>query len=164
MLTSSSAPGKGTKSGSSTVTSRACDARWSVALTSVESRSIAKLTMNSSNAAREPYGKRGIRLRQRLLVAPLLGYPADVEFVPADEEWADEVVWHNLIVGQATVLVSEELELLLTPLRRGPLDRLRGVVPVNVAHHVQGHAAPYATHSRLGRHPVCQMRQLAHAA
>jgi hypothetical protein len=92
-----------------------------------------------------------------------LGYPADVEFVPADEEWADEVVWHNLTEGQATVLVGEEIELLLTPLRRGPLDRLRGRVPVNVSHRVHGHATPYATPSRLGRHPVRQMRQLAHA-
>jgi hypothetical protein len=92
-----------------------------------------------------------------------LGYPNGVEFVPADEEWADEVLWRNLIEGQATVLVGEEIELLLTPLRRGPLDRLRGRVPVNVAHRVHGHATPYATASRLGRHPVRQMRELAHA-
>ncbi len=54
-----------------------------------------------------------------------LGYPNGVEFVPADEDWADEVLWRNLIEGQATVLVGEEIELLLTPLRRGPLDRQR---------------------------------------
>jgi hypothetical protein len=92
-----------------------------------------------------------------------LGYPNGVEFVPADEEWADEALWRNLIEGQATVLVGEEIELLLTPLRRGPLDRLRGRVPVNVAHRVHGHATPYATPSRLGRHPVREMRRLAHA-
>jgi hypothetical protein len=92
-----------------------------------------------------------------------LGYPADVEFVPADEEWADEVVWRNLTEGQATVLVGEEIELLLTPLRRGLLDRLRVRVPVNVSHRVHGHATPFATPSSLGRHPVRQMRQLAHA-
>jgi hypothetical protein len=92
-----------------------------------------------------------------------LGYPNGVEFVPADEEWADEVLWRNLIEGQTTVLVGEEIELLLTPLRRGPLDRLRGRVPVNVAHRVHGHATPYATPSRLGRHPVREMRRLAHA-
>jgi hypothetical protein len=92
-----------------------------------------------------------------------LGYPNGVEFVPADEEWADEVLWRNLIEGQASVLVGEEIELLLTPLRRGPLDRLRGRVPVNVAHRVHGHATPYATASRLGRHPVREMRRLAHA-
>jgi hypothetical protein len=92
-----------------------------------------------------------------------LGYPNGVEFVPADEEWADEVLWRNLIEGQATVLVGEEIELLLTPLRRGPLDRLRGRVPVNVAHRVHGHATPYATASRLGRHPVREMCRLAHA-
>jgi hypothetical protein len=91
------------------------------------------------------------------------GYPNGVEFVPADEEWADEVLWRNLIEGQTTVLVGEEIELLLTPLRRGPLDRLRGRVPVNVAHRVHGHATPYATPSRLGRHPVREMRRLAHA-
>ncbi len=93
-----------------------------------------------------------------------LGYPNGVEFVPADEEWADEVVWRNLTDGIPTVLVGEESELVLTPLRRGPLDRLRGHVPVNVSHRVHGHATPYATPSRLGRHPVRQMRQLAHAA
>jgi hypothetical protein len=92
-----------------------------------------------------------------------LGYPAEVAFVPADEEWADEVLWRTLIEGRPTVLVGEEIELLLTPMRRGPIDRLRGRVPVNVAHRVHGHATPYATASRLGRHPVRQMRQLAHA-
>jgi hypothetical protein len=92
-----------------------------------------------------------------------LGYPNGVEFVPADEEWADEIVWRNLTDGIPTVLVGEESELVLTPLRRGPLDRLRGRVPVNVSHRVHGHATPYATPSRLGRHPVRQMRQLAHA-
>jgi hypothetical protein len=92
-----------------------------------------------------------------------LGYPDDVEFVPADEEWADDVLWRNLIEGQATVLVSEETELLLIPLRRGPIDRLRGRVPVNVAQRAHGHATPYATASRLGRHPLQQMRQLVPA-
>jgi hypothetical protein len=29
-----------------------------------------------------------------------LGYPSDVSFVPGDEEWADDVVWRNLIEGQ----------------------------------------------------------------
>jgi hypothetical protein len=33
-----------------------------------------------------------------------LGYPADVAFVPSDEEWTDDVLWRNLIEGQATVL------------------------------------------------------------
>ncbi len=90
-----------------------------------------------------------------------LGYPDDVEFVPADEEWADEVVWRNLIEGQPTVLVGESDELLLTPLHRSLIDRLRGRVAVNVAHRVQGHATLYATASRLGRHPVREMRELA---
>jgi len=91
-----------------------------------------------------------------------LGYPDDVAFVP-DEEWADEVVWRNLTEGRATVLVSDEFELLLTPLPRRLIDRLRGRVGVNVTHRAHGHAAPYATSSRLGHHPVRQMRRLAHA-
>ncbi len=90
------------------------------------------------------------------------GYPDDVAFVP-DEEWADEVVWRNLAEGRATVLVSAEDELLLVPLHRSLIDRLRGRVAVNVAHRVHGRATPYATPSRLGRHPVRQMRELAHA-
>jgi hypothetical protein len=92
-----------------------------------------------------------------------LGYPEQVAFVPGDEEWADEVVWRNLTEGRATVLVSDEFELLLTPLPRGLIDRLRGRVGVNVTHRAHGHPAPYATASRLGRHPVRQMRELAHA-
>ncbi len=92
-----------------------------------------------------------------------LGYPDKVAFVPGDQEWADEVVWRNLTEGRATVLVSDEIELLLTPLPRSLIDRLRGRVGVNVTHRAHGHAAPYATASRLGRHPVRQMRELAHA-
>jgi len=92
-----------------------------------------------------------------------LGYPDHVAFVPGDEEWADEVVWRNLTTGRATVVVSDEFELLLMPLPRHLIDRLRGRVGVNVTHRAQGHPAPYATASRLGRHPVCQMRELAHA-
>jgi hypothetical protein len=92
-----------------------------------------------------------------------LGYPADVAFVPSDEEWTDDVLWRNLIEGQATVLVGEDTELLLVPLRRGVIDRLTGRVPVSVAPRTRGHASSYATLSRLGRHPVRQMRALAHA-
>lgn len=92
-----------------------------------------------------------------------LGYPADVAFVPSDEEWTDDVLWRNLIEGQATVLVGEDTELLLVPLRRGVIDRLTGRVPVSVAPRTHGHPSSYATLSRLGRHPVRQMRALAHA-
>lgn len=92
-----------------------------------------------------------------------LGYPSGVEFLPADEDWSERVLWRNLVEGVPTMLVAEEAELLLTPLHRSPLDRLRGQVPVSVSQRVQGHGTPYATRSRLGRHPVRQMRQLAHA-
>ncbi|HEY5344247.1 MAG TPA: hypothetical protein VIJ66_11400 [Solirubrobacteraceae bacterium] len=92
-----------------------------------------------------------------------LGYPDEVEFVPGDQEWADDVLWRNLTEGRPIVLVSEDAELLLFPLRRSLVDRLRGHVAVNVAHRTHGHVAPYATASRLGRHPVRQMRELAHA-
>lgn len=91
-----------------------------------------------------------------------VGYPNGVEFVAADEEWAERVLWRNLIEGTPTVLVSEDAEVLLMPLHRSPIDRLRGRVPVNVAQRVHGRATPYATRSRLGRHPVREMRQLAH--
>jgi hypothetical protein len=90
-----------------------------------------------------------------------LGYPSEVSFVPGDQEWADDVVWRNLIEGHPTVLVGEETELLLVPLRRGLIDRLRGRVTVNVGHRVHGHATPYVTSSTLGRHPVREMRELA---
>ena len=93
-----------------------------------------------------------------------LGYPDDVEFVPGDQEWADDVVWRNLAdEGRATVIVDEETELLLIPLPRRPIDRLRGCVRVRVTHCPHGHIAAYATSSTLGRHPVREMRALAAA-
>ena len=92
-----------------------------------------------------------------------LGYPDDVEFVPGDQEWADDVVWRNLIEGHPTVVVDEETELLLIPLPRRPIDRLRGCVRVRVTHRPHGHIAAYATSSTLGRHPVREMRALAAA-
>ena len=92
-----------------------------------------------------------------------LGYPDDVEFVPADQEWADDVVWRNLVEGHPTVLVDEETELLLIPLPRRPIDRLRGCVRVRVTHRPHGHITAYATSSTLGRHPVREMRALAAA-
>jgi len=75
-----------------------------------------------------------------------LGYPDRVAFIPGDQEWADDALWHNLTEGRATVL-----------------DRLRGRVGVSVTQRIHGRPAPYATASRLGRHPVRQMRELAHA-
>ncbi len=92
-----------------------------------------------------------------------LGYPDEVRFIPGDQEWADDVLWRSLTEGRPTVLVSEDAELLLVPRRRTLIDRLRGHVAVNVTHRTHGHAAPFATTSRLGRHPVRQMRELAHA-
>lgn len=92
-----------------------------------------------------------------------LGYPDRVAFVPGDQEWADDVVWRNLTEGRATVLVSAENELLLIPQPRNPIDRLRGRVRVNVTQRIHGHAGAYAIAGRLGRHPVRQMRELAHA-
>jgi hypothetical protein len=90
-----------------------------------------------------------------------LGCPDRVAFIPGDQEWADDALWRNLTEGRATVLVSDESELLLIPQPRGLIDRLRG--RVRVTQRVHGHPAPYATSSRLGRHPVRQMRELAHA-
>ncbi len=92
-----------------------------------------------------------------------LGYPDEVEFIPGDQEWADDVLWRSPTEGRPTVLVSEDAELLLVPHRRTLIDRLHGHVAVNVAHRTHGHAAPLATASRLGRHPMRQMRELAHA-
>lgn len=90
-----------------------------------------------------------------------LGYPDDVEFVPGDQEWADDVVWSNLAHGLATVVVNEESELVLLPQRRSLIDKLRGRVTVIVGQRVNGHAPPYMTSSRLGRHPLREMRELS---
>ena len=90
-----------------------------------------------------------------------LGYPDNVEFVPGDQEWADDVVWSNLAQGLATVVVNEGSELMLLPQRRGLLDKLRGRVAVTVGQRVNGHAPAYMTSSRLGRHPLREMRELS---
>jgi len=93
-----------------------------------------------------------------------LGYPNDVRFIAADEDWADEAIWRSLSEGHPTLVVDENIELLLTPRRRSPLDRLRNRIAVDVTSRVDGQPTPYATISRLGRHPVREMRRLAHAA
>jgi hypothetical protein len=60
-------------------------------------------------------------------------------------------------------IVDDDTELLLIPLPRRLIDRLRGCVRVRVTHRTHGHATAYATASTLGRHPVREMRELAHA-
>jgi hypothetical protein len=92
-----------------------------------------------------------------------LGYPNGVEFVPGDEVWTDDAVWRKLAEGRPTVLVGEQDELLLVPLRRGLIDKLRGRVTVNIGHRVHGQISPYMTASRLGRHPVREMRERAYS-
>jgi hypothetical protein len=86
-----------------------------------------------------------------------LGYPSEVEFVPADEEWSDDVVRRNLAEGRAIVLVGDAGELLIIPYRRNPLDRMRGSVRVRVTQRVDGRPGQFVTPSRLGRHPVRQV-------
>lgn len=88
-----------------------------------------------------------------------LGYPNDVEFVPGDQEWTDDVVWSNLAQGLATVVVDEESELMLLPRRRTLFDKLRGRVAVKVGLRVNGHAPDFMAASRLGRHPLREMRE-----
>jgi hypothetical protein len=61
------------------------------------------------------------------------------------------------------VIVDEDIELMLIPFPRNVVDRLRGCVRVRVTHRPQGHIAAFATSSTLGRHPVREMRALAHA-
>lgn len=90
-----------------------------------------------------------------------MGYPNDVEFVPGDQEWADDVVWSNLAQGLATVVVDKEGELMLLPRRRSLLDKLRGRVAVKVGLRVNGHAPDFMTASHLGRHPLREMRELS---
>jgi hypothetical protein len=90
-----------------------------------------------------------------------LGYPNRVAFVPGDQDWADDVVWRNLTEGRPTVLVGEETELLLVPMRRSLIDRARGRVTVNVGQRTHGRSTPYVTASRLGRHPLREMRELS---
>jgi hypothetical protein len=79
-----------------------------------------------------------------------LGYPDEVEFVPGDQEWADDVLWRNLTEGRPTVLVSEDAEMLLVPHRRTLIDRLRGHVAVNVAHRAHGHTPLRPMRSPVG--------------
>ena len=81
-----------------------------------------------------------------------LGYPDDVEFVPGDQEWADDVVWRNLAdEGRATVIVDEETELLLIP----PPDR-----PVAWMRPRARHPPPPRAHRRIRdlQHPWASPR------
>jgi hypothetical protein len=56
-----------------------------------------------------------------------LGYPNGAAFVAwGDDPQTGRVVWRYLHEGRAAVIVgSNDLELLLEPIRVGPLDRLR---------------------------------------
>lgn len=100
-----------------------------------------------------------------------LGYPDGAEFVPADEEWADEAVWRALHHDRRpVVIVAEDHELLFSPRRRNalmrPLDGLIGSTPVLVQWRPLGgsdHHARYAVTTHVGRHPLGRMRHLAHA-
>ena len=80
-----------------------------------------------------------------------LGYPSEVSFVPGDQEWADDVVWRNLIEGHPTVLVDEETELLLIP----PPDR-----PVAWMRPRARHPPPPRAHRRIRdlQHPWASPR------
>ena len=80
-----------------------------------------------------------------------LGYPSEVSFVPGDQEWADDVVWRNLIEGHPTVLVDEETELLLIP----PPDR-----PVAWMRPRARHPPPPRAHRRIRdlQHPGASPR------
>jgi hypothetical protein len=89
------------------------------------------------------------------------GYPNGVEFVPGDQEWSDDVVWDNLTARRTTLLVGEVGELLLFPRRRSMIDRLRKRVTVTVAFRVNGRPGEFAVASRLGHHPVREMRERA---
>ena len=94
--------------------------------------------------------------------------PTKVTFVPGDQESGrTRSFGATLTEGHATVLVSEDAELPAHPQPRSRSDRLRGrrvegkgalyIAPTE-------HASPcHAITGRLGRHPVRQMRELAHA-
>jgi hypothetical protein len=90
-----------------------------------------------------------------------LGYPNGVEFVPGDEDWADEAVWRKLADGHPTLLVDAESELLLVPMQRSLLDRIRGRVAVNFGQCVNGRAPTHMTISHVGRHPLREIRELS---
>lgn len=93
-----------------------------------------------------------------------LGYPNGVEFVPGDQEWADDAVWRSLAEeGRPVVVVGDEIEVLLVPHPRTLIDRLVDHVRVTITQRANGHESQFATRSTLGRHPVRQMRDLAHA-
>lgn len=106
------------------------------------------------------------RIQALLLDAALRDDPAlpdDLALVPADERWSDDVVYRQLLAGRPTLMVGADLELMLIPRRRSLIDRLRGGVRVRVSQRSPGMTARVATSTRLGRHPVSEMRRLAGA-
>lgn len=101
-----------------------------------------------------------------------LGYPNGAQFIPADQEWADDAAWRALHhERRPVVIVAEDHELVLSPRRRNPLlrplDGLLGSTPVLVqwrSHGEHAPSAPYAVATHVGRHPLGRMRELAHVA
>lgn len=95
-----------------------------------------------------------------------LNYPAKVSFVSADLPDADAIVWRNLhAAGTATVIITgDDTEIMLVPCPRpglrGWVDHIRGTVMVQVMwrHHK---FAPYSVRTRMGKHPLADMRRPA---
>lgn len=97
-----------------------------------------------------------------------LGYPSKVAFVPAEKEWADEVIWRNITEGTPTVIVANGFEVLVQP---DPPDRLaaywgrlrgrRRVVlkfrPCDADRNGRG----LGTRTSVGHHPLRELRELA---
>lgn len=86
---------------------------------------------------------------QSVVAGDELGYPADVEFVPDGQAWTEQAVWQNLREAQATLLVGERMELLMTPAKRTIGDRIRRRVRVRVAPRVGGVATPFSIPAAL---------------
>ncbi|HKG40037.1 MAG TPA: hypothetical protein VKB25_13695 [Conexibacter sp.] len=100
-----------------------------------------------------------------------LGYPNGAQFIPADQEWADDAAWRALHhERRPVVIVADDHEMVLSPRRRSPLlrplDGLFGSTPVLVQWRSPGDrtaSVPYAVATHVGRHPLGHMRELAHA-
>ena len=97
-----------------------------------------------------------------------LGYPNKVAFVPAEEEWADEVIWRNLTSGTPTVIVVNGFEVLLQPDPPDGVaafwDRLRGrrrVVLKFRSCDADRNGRGLGTRTSVGSHPLRELRELA---
>lgn len=90
-----------------------------------------------------------------------MGYPNDISFIPADQEWSEESAWRKLTEQLPVALVREHDELVIVARPQNLLDRVLGTVRGTVERRVDGRRVDGPTTTRLDRRAVRKMRAAA---